>query len=164
MLGLFALRRPFDPLPLDYLAWGAVLVGTHLLFRLYNRIDKPSRVWLYSGLQFARGAAFVAVAAVPPVGVAALGAHVFARWAPYCFYRQGGKRWVSDTFHLMRLVLFFWFALLLGAAYGPAGVLNWTGAALLAWMLYRARRELVAAWKSARRIDRPKALPPKVMP
>jgi hypothetical protein len=152
---LFALRHPFDPTLSDYLAWGAALLGTHLLFRLYNRVDKSSRVWLYSGLQLARAAAFVAVVPVPPVGAAALGAHVFARWAPYYFYRQGGKRWLDDSFHLMRLVLFVWLALLLGAAYGAGGVLCWTGAALLAWNLYRARRELAAAWNASHRIDRP---------
>lgn len=154
-LALWALRHPVYPETGDYLRWGLMLASTHALFRLYNRIDKSSRVWLYSGLQFARTAAFVAVVAVPPVGVAALGAHVFARWAPYYFYRQGGHRWISETFHLTRLMLFCWLALLVGMAEGADSVLNWTGGALLAWNLYRARRELATAWHSARRIDGP---------
>ena len=153
-LGLLALRYPLVPAPGDFLRWAAVLGATHLLFRFYNRIDKSSRVWLYSGLQFARGAAFVAVVAIPPVGVAALGAHLFARWTPYYFYRQGGRHWVNDTLHLMRLILFCWLAALLAMADGIDSILNWTAAALLAWNVIRARRELTMAWKAARRIDR----------
>lgn len=153
-LGIIALHYPLRTPPADFLRWAAVLVATSGLFRLYNRVDKSTRVWLYSGLQFARGAAFVAVAAVPPVGVAALGAHVFARWIPYYFYRQGAQRWLTGTFHLVRLVLFFWMAVLLGLTGGTDGVVTWTGAALLAWNVLRARRELATAWRTAYRIDR----------
>ncbi len=153
-LGIVVLEFPQAPQAVDFLRWAAVLLATWALFRIYNRVDKSTRVWLYSGLQLARGAAFAAVAAIPPVGAAALGAHVFARWAPYYFYRQGGRRWLSEDFHLMRLLMFVWLAILVGFSCGPGSIFNLGAAALLAWNIFRARRELLHVWRQAHRIDR----------
>jgi hypothetical protein len=153
-LGVMVLRHPQQAEPGDFLRWAAVLLGTWALFRVYNRVDKSTRVWLYSGLQFARSVAFVAVAAIPPIGAAALGAHVFARWTPYYFYRQGGGRWLSEEVFLMRLFMFCWLAALVGFSDGPGSILNWSAAALLGWNLFRARRELAAMVGKAHRIDR----------
>lgn len=153
-LGLIALEFPQPPQATEFLRWAAVLLGTWALFRIYNRVDKSTRVWLYSGLQLARGAAFVAVAAISPIGAAALGAHIFARWAPYYFYRQGGRRWLSEDFHLMRLLTFVWLGAMIGFSCGPDSVLNLGAAALLGWNIFRARKELLNVWRQAHRIDR----------
>ncbi len=157
-IGIYAIWLPGAPTAGAFIRWGAVLMLTHVWFRMYNRYDKGTRVWLYSGLQVGRTAAFVAVVPVSEIGVAALAAHVVARWIPYYFYRHGSNRWLTEQFHLTRLMLFCWLTLLLGLATGLPAVLNWTGALLLGWNLFRARHELRVARRLAHRIDRP--LPP----
>ena len=154
-IALVLLRWPAQVNVLDLGLWMLVLLATHGWFLLYNRFDKASRVWLFCGLQFARGAAFVVLVPIVPIGAAALGAHVLAKWIPYYIYRLGGKDWPDTPFHLTRLMFFVVLAILLAVAEGIASVLTWTGAALLAWNLYRARQELKAAFGKATRLDRP---------
>ena len=157
--GVTLLRWPGPLLLADLAVWAAVLLATHVWFTLYNRFDKGTRVWLFMGLQFARSAAFVALVPILPIGAAALGAHVLAKWVPYHVYRLGGKEWPEAPFHLIRLLFFVVLALLLGIAAGSASLLNGTALALLGWNLFRARQELAVAWRSATRLDR-NAIPP----
>lgn len=157
---ILLLRWPALPTPGDFGRWLALLLATAGWFRLYNRYDKRSRVWLFPGLQLARSAAFAVLVPVSMVGVLALAAHVQARWLPYYVYRFGGKAWPQAPLPLTRL-LFFVAMLPLLALTQPAGVLlNWTAAALLGWNLYRARHDLRAVIGAARRIDRPPPPPP----
>lgn len=153
-IAVFALRWPALPVLEDFVTWATVLLGTHGWFTVYNRFDKGTRVWLFAGLQFARGAAFVALVPITVIGAAAIGAHVLAKWVPYCVYRIGGKDWPDAPFHLIRLLFFAVLAILLGLAEGLEPLLTWTSLALLAWMLFRARQEIVAAWSAAARLDR----------
>ena len=152
--GVLVLRWPGSASVADGLAWAAVLLATHGWFTLYNRYDKGTRVWLFAGLQFARSAAFVALVPIAPVGAAALGAHVLAKWVPYYVYRLVGKAWPEAPFHLTRLLFFVVLALMLAFASGFSSLLNGTALALLAWSLYRARQELASACAAARRLDR----------
>lgn len=154
------LRWPAPATPADVGLWLGVLLATHGWFLLYNRLDKATRVWLYPGLQLARGAAFCAIVPVAPVGAVALGAHLLARWMPYYLYRFGGKDWPEAPLPLTRLLFFVVLALLLAITQGIAALATWTAAALLAWNLLRARAELRAVVTRARRIDRP----PTAMP
>jgi membrane protein required for beta-lactamase induction len=78
---------------------------------------------------------------------------------PYYVYRLVGKDWLSESFHLTRLLFFAVLASLLGVSQGFASLLNWTALALLAWNLFRARQELGAALTAARRLDRADAGP-----
>ena len=109
---------------------------------------------MFAGLQFARSVAFVALVPIGLIGAVALGAHVLAKWVPYCVYRLGGKDWPEAPFHLIRLLFFLVLAVLLALAQGMVSLLSWTALALLAWNVFRARQELVAAIVSARRLDR----------
>jgi len=153
-VGTLLLRWPDRPAPMDFAAWAGVLLATHAWFTAYNRFDKGTRVWLFAGLQFARSAAFVVLVPIVPVGAAALGAHVLAKWVPYHVYRLGGKEWPEAPFHLIRLLFFVVLALFLAFADGLAVLWNGTALALLAWSTYRARQELCTAWTSATRLDR----------
>jgi hypothetical protein len=153
-IAIALLRWPAPPAPTDFAAWAAVLLATHGWFTMYNYFDKGARVWLFAGLQFARSAAFVALVPIVPVGAAALGAHVLAKWVPYYVYRLGGKEWPEMPFHLTRLLFFIVLALLLGISQGFSTLLNATALALLGWNLFRARQELVTAWTAATRLDR----------
>lgn len=153
-VGVLLVRWPATGSPTDFVVWFLVLLTTHAWFTLYNRFDKGTRVWLFMGLQFARSAAFVALVPILPIGAAALGAHVLAKWVPYHVYRLGGKEWPEAPFHLIRLLFFVVLALLLGFAAGLPAVLNWSALALLGWNLFRARQELSVAWRAASRLDR----------
>lgn len=150
-IGLLGLPGDFSPLL--FLKWMAVLLGTYGWFWLYNRYDKATRVWLFPVLQFARSAAFLAVVPCMEIGVAAVGAHILARWVPYFFYRIGGQNWPENPSQLVRLLFFVVLAVLMVTAVDPAIVTNWTAAAIAGWCLYRARRELRDVIRKAARID-----------
>ncbi len=155
VMAIILLRWPATPTGVDFASWAAVLLATYGWFALYNRLDKATRVWLFPGLQFARGAAFVAIVPIGVVGAAALGAHVLAKWVPYFLYRTGSRTWPDTSFHLMRLLFFVVLAFFVAAAEGASVLWSGTALALLSWNIFRARRELIAAWLAARRIDRP---------
>ncbi len=133
--------------------WGAVLVGTYLCFKLYNRLDKTTRIWLYPALQFGRTAAFAVIVPITAIGAVAVSAQIISRWVPYHLYRLGTARWPSAQPGMIRLVAFVVLAILIGAALGKAAYLNWTALALLGWMLFGVRREIWGVLGSARRLD-----------
>ena len=151
--GIIVLRLPGRPQLADFYKWAALLVGTYAWFKLYNRMDKGSRVWMFSVLQLARTAAFIVLVPVSLIGTAALEAHLFSRWVPYYVYRYGGKNWPDMQPPLIRLTFFVVLALLIALVQGPGTLLNYTALSLLIWTAFRARREIVAAVKSAARID-----------
>ncbi len=134
--------------------WGAVLLATYGAFALYNRFDKATRVWLYSCLQLARSAAFVALVPINLIGAIAIGAHVLAKWVPYYIYRAAGKVWPDAPHFMTRLLFFAVLTVLIALATGIGAVWTWSTAALLAWNLFRARHELVATLRNAVRLDR----------
>lgn len=160
VLAIFVLRWPETPPPTDYAVWIAVLLATHFWFMLYNRFDKRTRVWFYAGLQFSRTAAFVALVPICLIGVAALGAHILAKWIPYYIYRHSGKDWQDAPYSLMRLLFFVILALLIGFSSDTTALLNGTTVALLAWNIYRARKELLTVFTDATRIDKNEIKPP----
>jgi hypothetical protein len=138
---------------LAFLEWTAVLVTTYCAFAAYNRLDKKSRIWLYSGLQLARSAAFVALVPISLLGAMAIGAHVFAKWVPYYIYRVGGNDWPADSHFMTRLMCFVLLAILAGVVAGFASLWTWPAAALLAWNVFRARRDLHATFAAAHRLN-----------
>ena len=139
---------------MDYLNWGLTLVGTYGLFKLYNRLDKNTRIWLFPGLQLAR--TFAPVALVP-IGVAAslaLGAHVIARWVPYYLYRIGGNDWPEAPFFLSRLMFYVLLWAMMMVTQGHESLLTPTALILLFWNIIRARKDLRSLFREATRIDR----------
>jgi hypothetical protein len=134
--------------------WGAVLLATYGAFASYNRVDKSTRVWLYSGLQVARSAAFVALVPINLIGAIAIGAHVLAKWVPYYIYRAAGKVWPDAPHFMTRLLFFVVLTVLIAFALGFSSVWTWSTAALLAWNVFRARHELLTMLLTASRLDR----------
>jgi hypothetical protein len=153
--GVFLLRGTGSHALTGFAIWIAVLAVTYGTFALYNRFDKTTRIWWYSGLQLARSAAFVALVPIHPIGAMAIGAHVLAKWVPYYIYRAGGKRWPDQSHFLTRLLFFVLLSALVGFASGFSILWNWTTLALLAWNVFRARHELLAAFMHAARLDKP---------
>jgi hypothetical protein len=102
-----------------------------------------------------RIAGFVAIVPVPIVGTAALCAATIARWIPYLNYRASSGPWIEGMMHTIRLMMFC------GISGLMANVMGWhilsasyTAAALLLWMLFKARNELKEIMGQAYRIDR----------
>jgi hypothetical protein len=148
------LLGPWSDFPANCAKWAAVLIATSLIFRWYNRMDKPTRIWIYPLLQAARLPSIAVIVPVVPAGAMALGALMMARWVSYYFYRLQSGKWTNIRPNSMHL-LFFAIALgMLGIGVGFQAVLTWTSAGLVSWSLFRARKELLSLFRSARRIDR----------
>ena len=147
------LRWPAPPTTSDVLAWLAVLSGTALWFRFYNRVDKATRVWLFAGLQLARGAAFAVLVPFMPVAAMAVGAHTLSRWVPYYLYRMC-RDWRDIPIHLLRLIFFAILTALLALANGPGILADWSVPALTAFFAFKARRDAEAVFAVAHRLDR----------
>lgn len=138
-----------------YASWLIMLASTYACFKFYNRLDKLTRVWFYPMLQFARSCAFLVIVPIEPVGVAALGAHLFSLWMPYRLYRlTSGNRWPDTQPALVRLVAFVLLSLMIGSSLGFSALLTWSAMGLLVWNLFRARRNLLGAFYDARMLPR----------
>ncbi len=154
---LLMLRWPAGPTVGDFAAWAAVLMLTCFWFRLYNRLDKRTRVWLFAGLQGLRSASFVAVVSISLVGAAALISHVLARWVPYYAYRISGTRYNDEQVGSSRLLFFV--VITAGLAMGVGWETLWTPTALvlLAWFAFKARRELIRSYRQSHFITKGRA-------
>jgi hypothetical protein len=148
-----------QPQPANFIAhyglWILALISTYGCFLIYNRIDKMSRIWLYPFLQLGRATAFAVVVPIEVVGAVALGAHVLSRWMPYQIYRLTPTKWPKMGPALMRLISFMLLIALIACALGPIALATWSLLALLLWNMVRARYDIIAVFRSARRIDRP---------
>jgi hypothetical protein len=142
LAAVFLLNEP-SKLPLgDVVAWTALLLGTHLGFWLYNRVDKRSRIWLYPALQLSRCASFAVLVPIALPASLALGAHVLARWVPYYVYRTGGKDWPDVPVFLIRLLFYSLLWIIFAISQNFATLFTPTALLLLLWSLFRARKEL----------------------
>jgi hypothetical protein len=158
-IGVAVLRGVGSQALVGFGIWTGVLVATYGAFALYNRLDKATRIWLYSCLQLARSAAFAALVPINLVGAIAIGAHVLAKWVPYYIYRAAGRAWPDAPHFMTRLLFFLVLTVLIAVATGIATFWTWSTAALLVWNLFRARRELVVTFRNAVRLDRQRPAP-----
>jgi len=159
-LAIVLLRWPQSAAPLDFAKWSGVLITTHQWFRLYNRLDKSTRVWMYFGLQLARSAAFMVLVPVSLIAAVAIAAHVLARWIPYYVYRFGGTDWPNVPLCLTRLMFLLILSLIVAMSMGLSPFMNYSAFGVIGWTVFRARQDLKTVLLSARRIDRPAPPPP----
>lgn len=138
---------------LHFALWVGVLVATHACFFFYNRLDKPTRVWIYPLLQFARSAALLAAVPIEPAGAIALGAHMLSRWVPYQVYRLGSSDWPGMQPELIRLICFVLLSAVMACSLGVDDLFTWGALAILSWNLFRARHDIHKVVATARRLD-----------
>ena len=97
------------------------------------------------------------VVPVGVVGAMACMAQVIARWQQYFLYRYTGafglSRWPDIQHHTVRLSLFVVLATALFISEQPVSLCSWPAAAILAWCIFLARKEIVSIIKEAHRID-----------
>jgi len=154
LVAVFLLDEAGERLLYHVTAWTAVLLVTHLAFWLYNRLNKPSRIWLYPALQLSRSASFAVLVPIGLPGALALGAHVLARWVPYYVYRTGRKDWPDVPFFLTRLLFYSLLLIIFAISQDFATLFTPTALILLLWSLFRARKELGQMLAGIHRIDR----------
>lgn len=135
------------------LIWLAVLVACRLVFAIYNRLVPSRRSLLYAVLQGFRNFSVLAFAATNLTGVMVLLAHTVARTVPYFLYRLAGdaygqrrKAWPTIPVFLLRLALFVMFVVVsvIGLR-DPAILFQLQTWAILAWCVFRSRKELLDA-------------------
>ncbi|MEL6980892.1 MAG: haloacid dehalogenase-like hydrolase [Actinomycetota bacterium] len=153
--GLWILRWPDGPDPFDYVRWAAVLVTTTVVFRLYNRVDKQTRVLLYPLLQLARLGAFLAVVPTTATADMAIIVVTLLRWVSYYMYRTRDGHWPTDDLTVIRFIVFAAGSALLAAQHEWSDLVAPTTISLLVWAAFLARRSLPKALAQAHRIDRP---------
>jgi hypothetical protein len=154
LVGVFLLCEPGEHALRGVFAWAAVLLVTHLVFWIYNRCDKRSRIWLYPTLQLLRGASFTVLVPIGLPASLALGALVLSRWVPYYIYRTGAKDWPDVPVFLARLLFYSLLWIILAISQGFAALFTPTALLLLLWSLFRARKELGQVLARSHRIDR----------
>jgi hypothetical protein len=153
-VAVFLLDEPGKLAFRDVITWTTVLLATHFVFWVYNRLDKRSRIWLYPVLQLSRCTSF---AVLVPIGLAAslaLGAHTLARWIPYYIYRTRGKDWPEMPFFLTRLLFYILLLIIFVISTGLASIVTPTTFLLLLWSAFRARKELRETVAGIHRVDR----------
>jgi hypothetical protein len=101
-------------------------------------------------LQLLRTSAIVVVVPVLLVGMMAFAAHTLARWIPYYFYRLTGSNWRGGDIGTSRLVFFILLCALLAVVDGWGRLWSLTALALLLWLVFKARQELVRIARQAR--------------
>ncbi len=158
-VAIVLLRWPLGAVPRDFIEWAMFLAATHIWFRLYNRLDKGTRVWMYFGLQLARSAAFMVLVPVNLIAAVAIGAHILARWIPYYVYRFGGNDWPDVPLYLTRLGFLVVMSLVLVMGQGASFLMNYTALGVFGWTLFRARQELKTMLTAARRLDNTRTVP-----
>ncbi|MEM7326725.1 MAG: hypothetical protein AAF531_26805 [Actinomycetota bacterium] len=159
LLGLLVLRIPDLPSTADCLLWALVLWVSVGVFRIYNRLDKGTRVLLFPVLQLLRTAAFIVVVPTVAIAILAIAIHVIMRWVSYYVYRTVPGGWPGSADMLVvRVVVFVSLGTLLISQQDDWSELwSATTLSLLAWHLFLARREIPAAIRNAHRIDRERA-------
>jgi len=130
--------------------WVAVLVLVYAIFRVFNRLDKTTRIWIYPLLQLARTASVAVIVPIEPAGAAALGAHALSRWMPYHVYRISRSSWPNVRLELVRLISFALLLILMLCVFGTSALLTWSALALLLWNIFKARRDIYSVINSAR--------------
>lgn len=155
VLGLWILRWPDGPDPVDYVRWAVVLVATAAVFRLYNRVDKQTRVLLYPLLQLARLGAFLAVVPTTATADMAIIVVTLLRWVSYYMYRTRDGHWPTDDLTVIRFIVFAAGSALLAAQHQWTDLVAPTTISLLLWAAFLARRSIPTALSQAHRIDRP---------
>ena len=151
---LYLLRWPAAPVPADFVIWGFMLLLTWGWFKLYNRLDKQTRVWFFAGLQMLRSMALVAVVSVTLVGATALLSHALARWVPYYTYRATKSKYNDDQVNSTRLLFFILMSIGIGAAVGWHAIWTPVEVMILLWFSFKARRELIRNFRGMHLITR----------
>lgn len=154
LAGLALIGGASLPDPAHAAIWTGVLIATALCFRLFNRLDKFTRIWPYGLLQLARCAAFATLVPVVPMAPAAIGAHTIEKWVPYIVYRRGGGMAWDLPLHLLRLGFFLVLILLAATTQGIGVLVEAPTLAFLGFTLFKARREVRSAVAGAGWITR----------
>ena len=119
------------------LRWFILLAITRLVYRVFNYVDKRSRVWPYLLLQYSRLPAFAVLTAISPIGGILLSAQTLTSWIRYLIYRYQGK--MNEAPHaILRLVTLSFLMAMLAIMDGVSAILTWQMAVIFGFCLVRS--------------------------
>ncbi|MEL6232640.1 MAG: hypothetical protein AAFR24_22270, partial [Cyanobacteria bacterium J06627_3] len=119
------------------LRWVLLLAITRLVYRVFNYVDKRSRVWPYLLLQYSRLPAFAVLTAISPIGGILLSAQTLTSWIRYLIYRYQGK--MNEAPHaILRLVTLSFLIAMLAITDGVSAILTWQMAVIFGFCLVRS--------------------------
>lgn len=121
--------------------WIGLLVLMRLVFRLYNHIDKMTRIYVYLPLQLFKYAFPALFFVLPPAGAALVFAQMMRRWVPYVVYRHARKEPKAFPARLVRLLVFATVWLLLLPSQ-PDRTFLLHGAVVFVWLGLRGLSQL----------------------
>ncbi len=134
--------------------WALYLLALRAAARVYNHVDKRTRVPLYLVLQAFKLLGLALFLPLPAAGAMLLAAHLAMLWLPYVAYREAGAgvgTWRAPN-QLYRLVLGLALAPLLLASQGMGGLGQLaTG---LGFFALKARHDLMAVAREAHWLGR----------
>lgn len=136
-------------------SWIALLVALRLVYWLYNRVSKKSRILLYPLLQIFRAAAFCILVPIGVTGIAFISALALSRWTCYFLYRYKKEdqtaQWPDVPVRFIRFMMVFTLlvVLLLAKSFHHSADLA-VAAIGLAFHALLARRQIIDALRSFR--------------
>ncbi len=130
--------------------WSLCLAALALVFYVFNRLDKASRVWLYPALAGLRSLGYLAILPAGPAGLAAGLAQIFSRFLGYFLYRYirvfSVCAYPALPLRAVQIVL-----LMIGlVAFARHGGWGWPALAMVLWSVLLARHELAAIARQIR--------------
>lgn len=149
-----------DPVNLFYSStlWFLAMIALTIVYRIYNRIDKESRVWLYLPLQMFRSGALFLVVQVSGMALAVIGSQILARWIDYIIYRHQYQVVGSSSFperpqKTVRLVLCLMFLTAVILVQGWSALLVPAILAIPYFLIVPMRSEIPRIMRRIQRLD-----------
>lgn len=122
--------------------WAVFLAGGRTLFAIYNRSPTSLRFIQYPLLHGFRFFGYALFVPTNIVGAMLILSMIFGRWMPYLIYRLTGIRNGSRT--RLIIVVAFTLTIPLALAVAPEEALSWQVLAALAWLVFRASKDIRA--------------------
>lgn len=121
--------------------WLGFLLVSRLCFLVYNYVNKPTRIWFYTVLQFCRYCGFLVVTKTNLVGISLLLSQILARSISYMVYRYAGgnkQNWPKIQEKFLRCLLLALFIICLSMTKADIFlIVNWQTAAIFTWCFVR---------------------------
>lgn len=129
-----------------FTAWTGFLLVSRLCFLVYNYVNKPTRIWFYTVLQFCRYCGFLVVTKTNLVGISLLLSQILARSISYMVYRYAGgnkQNWPKIQEKFLRCLLLTLLIVCLSMTKADIFLIaNWQTAAIFTWCFIRAGNHL----------------------
>jgi hypothetical protein len=126
--------------------WVGFLLVLRFCFLVYNYVNKPTRIWFYTILQFCRYCGFLVVTKTNLVGISLLLSQILARSISYMVYRYAGgnqQNWPKIQEKFLRCLLLALFVISLSMTKANLFlIVNWQTATIFTWCFLRGGKHI----------------------